>query len=73
VRFERVLHGSCVFSLFLHLLYFFEASVCLSKTFLEGCPHICPGMGGESILRPYRGVSEHFDIFRLKNFPGEDF
>jgi len=30
-------------------------------------------MGGESLRRQNRGVSEKMDIFKVKNFPGEDF
>jgi hypothetical protein len=30
-------------------------------------------MGGESLRKPNRGVSEKIAVFRDKNFPGEDF
>lgn len=45
----------------------------LSKAFIGGSVYICPGMGVESLTEPNRGVSDEISIFKVKNFPGEDF
>lgn len=73
MRLRQILHGSCVFAYFGHLLYFFAPSVWSSEPFLECRWYICPRQGVRLLRTQNRGLSDDFAIFMVDFFPGETF